>query len=60
MRIAVDGVQLVLPGTGVEPVDRWAGLPEASRARVLRLLGELIARGILVADEGEGPEECGE
>ena len=56
MRIAVDGVQLVLPGTGVEPVDRWAGLPEASRARVLGLLAGLIARGILVADGAEEPE----
>lgn len=50
MRIAVDGIQLVLPGAGEEPVDRWAGLPEASRARVVRLLAALIARGVLIED----------
>lgn len=50
MRIAVDGIQLVLLGTGEESVDQWAGLPEASRVRVVRLLAGLIARGVLIED----------
>lgn len=40
----------MLTGTGEEPVDRWAELPESSRARVVRLLAGLIARGVLIED----------
>jgi len=31
-----------------DSLDRWSDLPDATRAHVLSLLAELIARGVLV------------
>lgn len=51
LRVAAETVQLVLPGISpAEPPDRWAGLPPATKTRVLTLLAGLIAHGVL-ADE---------
>ena len=51
MRVAAETVQLALPVCpAVEPFDRWAALPEATRVQVLALLARLIARGVLIED----------
>jgi hypothetical protein len=49
MRVAAESVQLALPVcAGLEPTDRWAALPETTRAHVLALLARLITRGVLI------------
>ena len=49
MRVAAESVQLALPVTArVEPADRWAALPETTKACVLALLARLITRGVLI------------
>jgi hypothetical protein len=51
MRVAAESVQLALPVClALEPADRWAALPEATRAHVLALLARLITRGVLIEE----------
>ena len=49
LRVAAGTVQLALPDPSLtDSLDRWSDLPDATRAHVLGLLAELIARGVLV------------
>ena len=45
-------LQLVPPAAHA-PMEVWAGLPEATKGRVLALLARLVARGVLAADRRE-------
>jgi hypothetical protein len=44
----------LLDGVSAEPIDRWWGLPEATREQILALLARLIARCVLVDDAVDG------
>jgi hypothetical protein len=46
----------LLDGVSAEPIDRWGGLPEATREQILALLARLIARCVLVDDAVDGGE----
>jgi hypothetical protein len=46
----------LLDGGSAEPIDRWWGLPEATREQILALLARLIARCVLVDDAVDGGE----
>ena len=62
LRVAAAPVQPALPdldlldGGSAEPIDRWWGLPEATREGILALLARLIARCVLVDDAVDGGE----
>jgi len=61
LRIAGGPVQLImrLPAADAEPTGEqlWAGLPDDTQARLLSLFARLIARTVIVEEEGSC---CGE
>ena len=57
LRIAGGPVQLSMPlaAAGSEPpgVELWVGLPDETQARLLSLFARLIARTVIVEEEGD-------